>query len=854
MNKKELAQEIWNAANEMRSKIENNDYKDLITGLVFYKYLSQKEINYIKETEDLQSEEEIKSWLNDDDCQKSFIEQEGYFIKYDDLFSKWSDKSKNIEISQIIQAIRDFENSIPEKFKHIYNEIFKDLQIVINDKIRGSTLKEKASFIEKVIEIVNKIPIDKQDGYDILGFIYEYLIGMFAADAGKKGGEFYTPHEVSELMSEIVAYHLKDDKSIKIYDPTSGSGGLLINIGKAAAKYIKNINEISYYAQDLNSNAYNLTKMNLIIRGIKPQNISVRNADTLENDWPIDNGDPLRLDVVVSNPPYSLNWKPEGHDNDSRYKEYGLAPKSKADYAFLLHDLYHLKPNGIMAIVLPNGVLFRGNSEAIIRRKLVEKLKIDTIIGLPSNIFFGTGIPTIIMILKNNRQDKDILFVDASKCYTKDGNKNKLREQDIKKIFDAVINRQNIEKFSKKVSLDEIEKNDFNLNISRYVDSSEDPENWDINALMNGGIPEYEINNLNLYWNLFPNLEKKLFKKITNNKYECLSKSIYDDVKNDEEIINFINDYKNKFNLIKTNLEINVIDKFFANNFSIDMHGEFEKISNQIFEQFENISIVDKYNAYQILYNNWNKILLDMDLISKDISSIIEIDLETNQKNKKGISNYKYSIIPAQIIKNRFFSKELQDIERDNETLEDNQQKIQEIIESLDEEQISSLEEIAGGEFINDKSNSFKKDAFKKLIKNLNKIDDQELQKTLKNTNNLLDQNIKLNDNIKKLSASLENECVKKLKSLNQQEIKELLSIKWISPIIDEIIDLVNSEIDNLINKIEYILEKYEMSYAEIEQKIHENEISLAKMLDELEGPESDILGLQELKKILGGE
>ena len=279
--------------------------------------------------------------------------------------------------------------------------------------------------------------MDGRQDYDVLGFIYEYLISNFAANAGKKAGEFYTPHEVSMLMSEIVSWHLAGRENITIYDPTSGSGSLLINIGKAVARRNGDPDSIKYYAQELKENTYNLTRMNLVMRGILPDNIVARNGDTLEDDWPwfdtVENKDetydPLFVDAVVSNPPYSQNWDPEDKELDPRFK-FGVAPKSKADYAFLLHDLYHLRPDGIMCIVLPHGVLFRGGEEGTIRKNLVENRHIQAIIGLPANIFFGTGIPTIIMVLRKQRETSDVLVVDASKHFVKEGKNNKLRASD----------------------------------------------------------------------------------------------------------------------------------------------------------------------------------------------------------------------------------------------------------------------------------------------------------------------------------------------------------------------------------------------------------------------------------------
>jgi len=513
MNKQQLATKIWESANKMRSKIESNEYKDYILGFIFYKYLSEKELKFMIDNDF--EEKDIKELTEEDTETVNFIREKiGYFISYDNLFSTWINKGKDFNVSDVSDALSAFARLIYPSHKKVYDGVFNTLETGLSKLGDNSGTQTKA--ISNLIYLITDIPMDGKQGYDVLGFIYEYLISMFAANAGKKAGEFYTPHEVSVLMSEIVAEHLKDRNEIKIFDPTSGSGSLLINIGQSIAKHISNKNNIKYFAQELKQNTYNLTRMNLIMRGIIPDNIVTRNADTLEDDWPYfdesnpsETYEPLYVDAVVSNPPYSQNWDPTDKETDPRYAGFGLAPKSKADFAFLLHDLYHLKPNGIMTIVLPHGVLFRGGEEGQIRKNLIEKNHIDAIIGLPANLFFGTGIPTIILVLKQKRVNTDVLIVDASKGFTKEGKNNKLRASDIKKIADTVILRKNIDKYSRLVSKDEIRENEYNLNIPRYVDSSEETEKWDIYSSMFGGIPENEINELHKYWEAFPSLKNE---------------------------------------------------------------------------------------------------------------------------------------------------------------------------------------------------------------------------------------------------------------------------------------------------------------------------------------------------------
>ncbi len=512
VNKQQLAAKIWESANQMRSKIEANEYKDYILGFIFYKYLSDK-LESFAISQDF-SKEDIRALSEDDEDTVDFLKRNlGYFIAHQHLFSTWLELGGDFGVAHVREALSAFSRLIHPNHKRLFEGIFKTLETGLSKL--GDTAAKQTKAISELIQLIKDIPMDGRQGYDVLGFIYEYLISMFAANAGKKAGEFYTPHEVSVLMSEIIADHVKHREKIDIYDSTSGSGSLLLNIGQAIAKHMgcqgNNQGNIKYFAQELKENTYNLTRMNLVMRGILPTNIVTRNGDTLEDDWPFfDDNDPvnsyspLYLDAVVSNPPYSQKWDPEYKENDARYARFGLAPKSKADYAFLLHDLYHLKPDGIMAIVLPHGVLSRGGEEGEIRRNLIESDHLDTIIGLPANIFFGTGIPTIILVLKQKRTNSDVLIVDASKGFIKEGKNNKLRACDIRKICDTVIGRHSVANYSRVVAKTEIRDNGYNLNIPRYVDSSEPAESWDLYASMFGGIPKSELTALDDYLASFP--------------------------------------------------------------------------------------------------------------------------------------------------------------------------------------------------------------------------------------------------------------------------------------------------------------------------------------------------------------
>lgn len=595
MNKQQLAAKIWESANKMRSKIEANEYKDYILGFMFYKFLSDKELNFLKDNEF--TVEDIKTLTEEDLETVAFIQQGiGYFIAHDNLFSTWLSMGKDFNVSNVRDALSAFARLISKNHHKVFNGIFKTLETGLSKLGDNSNTQTKA--ISDLLQLIKVIPMNDKQDYDVLGFIYEYLIGSFAANAGKKAGEFYTPHEVSVLISEIVAHHLKDQQEIKIYDPTSGSGSLLINNGQSVAKHIDDKNNIKYYAQEIKENTYNLTRMNLVMRGILPDNIVTRNADTLEDDWPyfdendpINSYNPLYVDAVVSNPPYSQAWDPKDKDTDPRYARFGLAPKTKADFAFLLHDLYHLKPNGIMAIVLPHGVLFRGGEEEKIRTNLIEQNHIDTIIGLPANIFFGTGIPTIIMLLKQKRKNDDVLIIDASKGFIKAGKSNQLQASHIKKIVDTMIERKNVDKYAQLVSLQKIRDEGYNLNIPRYVDSSDTAETWDIYATMFGGIPKSEADMHAAYWQAIPQLKKDLFHDDGTPYLSLKVGDVKEIITKISDVVAFNYKFTAQFENFYEYLKQSLIDKMAT----LSITQQENTLTENIFARLANIPLIDKY-------------------------------------------------------------------------------------------------------------------------------------------------------------------------------------------------------------------------------------------------------------------
>lgn len=591
--------------------------------------------------------------------------------------------------------------------------------------------------------------------------------------------------------------------------------------------------------------------MNLVMRGIEADNIVTRNGDTLEDDWPyFDENDPtgtynpLYVDAVVSNPPYSQAWNPTDKETDPRYAGYGLAPKGKADYAFLLHDLYHIKPDGIMTIVLPHGVLFRGGEEGEIRKNLIEKNKIDTIIGLPANIFYGTGIPTIIMVLKQKRSNTDVLIVDASKGFVKEGKNNKLRASDIKRIVDVVTRRESVEKYSKVVSRDEIRVNDYNLNIPRYVDSSEAAESWDIYASMFGGLPISEIDELKEYWRAFPALRSALFEN-TSSEY-C--KLIVDDIKKAIKEHADVKNFESEFQTVFGNFDEYLYDELIAKMDSLSISKTEEILADNIFARMTDIPLVDKYEAYQLLDDDWTKIAVDLEIIQTEgfeATKVVDANMVVKKKGnveQEVQEGWKGHIIPFELIQSTILAEDSKAIKEKENRLSEITSEYEEILDTLSEEEKEC-------DFV--KEDSFVFAEINKALKS-DSIE-AETKEKLKSVAALNTEEKALKSAIKTESALLEKKTKDTIEGLSDEQVIELLKEKWIRPLIENLMQLPDSIVSELVSKLEALAKKYETTFAEVESQIEETEKSLSAMIDDLDGSEFDMLGLAELKKLLGG-
>ena len=484
--KKLLEQQLWNIANTLRGKMDADEFRDYILGFIFYKYLSEKIEDYgdflLKEdgvsyTQIDENSAEGKEML--EDIKVEAIESLGYFLKPSELFSavakRGNSDKNNFILEDLTGILRSIEQStMGHESEDDFEHLFEDLDLT-STKL-GKNVDQRNTLIAKVLSHLDKINFElKNHDRDVLGDAYEYLIAQFASGAGKKAGEFYTPQQVSKILAKIVTN--KKAKLKSVYDPTCGSGSLLLRV----AKEVEDVS--NFYGQELNRTTYNLARMNMIMHDVHYRKFDIKQEDTLENPQHID----LRFEAIVANPPFSAQWSANPlHMSDDRFSQYGkLAPSSKADFAFVQHMVHHLDDNGTMAVVLPHGVLFRGGAEGHIRKYLIEdKNYLDAVIGLPANIFYGTSIPTCILVFKRCREDSEnVLFIDASNEFEKIKSQNYLTNANIEKIISTYKNRTEIEKYSHNANLDEIKENDYNLNIPRYVDTFEEEEAIDLDSV-----------------------------------------------------------------------------------------------------------------------------------------------------------------------------------------------------------------------------------------------------------------------------------------------------------------------------------------------------------------------------------
>lgn len=913
MNKQKLASKLWSTVENLRGNIEAYTYKDYILGLLFYKFLTDKEYELLSKEFGLRNDE-INDITEDDGDIVNYCEDNlGYFIEPKYFYRKWINDINSFTEDDLITALNSYERHIPEYSKHVLGGVFDTISRNLTALAPNSN--ERTKSLRDLLIAIRDIPTINKE-YDVLGYVYEYLISKFSAGAGKKGGEFFTPAEVSTAISRIIDHNLKGRDTISVLDPTVGSGSLLLAVGNTFEKSKHKKDKVKYYYQELVKTTFDICRQNLIMRGIKTANMSGRNGDTLSHDYPyFDEKDragtynPVFVDAVVSNPPYSQKYDPKPISDSPRFEGYGLPPASKGDYAFLLHGLYHLKSDGVMVIVLPHGVLFR-NEEANIRTTLIKKHQIEAVIGLPANIFFGTGIPTTLLVLKKQRISDDIYFIDASKGFVKDGNKNKLREADIQKIVDAYASKKDLEKYARLVPYSEIEENEFNLNISRYVSSDEDPETYDAYGVMNGIIPKKElIDKFKNIWDFFPSLYEDLFKEVNDGYVLLDNKDIIEVTKANEDVIKA----KEKYNDIVENFASDLKLFLLEDLFNVDLATAQFDIKNKLFDTLENFKIINQYLAYQTLYKNWVNTELDIESFHEDgldvAKNVVEVT-KTNSKKEEVFDYWDGRIIPFELIQKKFLKEDkdrleylenrkeeikseldnlvsMLDEEDGDKVLNDNKDafstqelklELDELFQDIDTPEINGIKDYL--ELLDNRANKAEKVDFMKKHQEVNwgqieKSKDGTVSKAnmnnyykmvqanyefeedsfgyiLSNAQALKDEESANNKEIRTLKQNLQDKSVEISESLSDEEVYELLEEKWIQPVILDLKELLNKVLSSFENDLNTTIEKYGSSIKEIEEKDRKVSQDLQQQLYSLQGNESNMLAIKDFIEFLG--
>ena len=833
---------LWEGANKLRGSMDASRYKDYMLGLMFYKFLSEKTLEGFKlatkcigTTAEVMAQYERMFASRGEQLKKALLTTPGYYIEPQYLYSTWVKEidTGKFELQHVIDGIAAFERMIAgAKDADDFKNLFSTMNL--SDPALGADLNMQSRNISSLIQLFADLSIIELQENDVIGDAYEYLIGQFAMESGKKAGEFYTPHQVSDVMARIVAHSNPDISSI--YDPAAGSGSLLLTVKHYLSEEKRK--NLHYYGQELNTATYNLARMNLLLHGVKPGLMDIRNGDTLADDWPEDPERPQEgrlFDAVVMNPPYSLkDWNKKPLTvSDPRFEMAGvLPPANKGDYAFLLHGFYHVGSEGIMAIVLPHGVLFRGAAEGIIRKKLIDKNYIDAVIGMPANLFTNTSIPVCVIVLRKNRElDAPILILDASKGFVKEGKTNQLRERDIAKIVDTYLAKREEKGYSHLATRKEIKENDYNLNIPRYVESTATEIPHDVDAHLLGGIPESNINDLQVLKSVATEVMDKNFRPLRPS-YLNLAEPIeelrrevigcpwlkHEQSKVQEEVKAYIARYWETFKKLEPQVHRNLAE----------LH---DTMLQEIKDILSGHRFMDVYSGYQIIADLWSSSLtIDLKFISGEgfynaarLMEIIEI------KGKKE-PELRGRLIPNELVAEVLYADRLGEIRQIEEHVQAKEAERAEWVEK------ASAEDSEEADILGDILKEDKSDFDTKLLAvRLKKVENGSPEKAMLNKVKQIFDDIKVrNKEIKEKTAKLKKDVQERYPSLTVPEIEKLYWIKWFENIDNRIVALVAEPLVAELKTIELLVNRYATTVDEMDKEIQEAEKALEAMQKEL--------------------
>ena len=849
MTSDEIKRRLWDGANDLRGSMDASRYKDYMLGLMFYKFLSDQTLDTFKTTsglEDTDGDQVVAAYYEAYDTYgeqltKMIGDVLGYYVLPDYLYQTWLKdiNAGDFEVQKVIDSLSNFERTIAVTGESDdFRGLFSNSTLDLTNTALGSNLNERSKNIKKLILLFSDLNMVALQKGDVLGDAYEYLIGQFAMESGKKAGEFYTPRQISEVMAQIVA---KSSNIESIYDPTVGSGSLLLTVRNHLNKDAQK--RLNYYGQEKNTATYNLTRMNLLLHGVRPEKMSIRNGDTLQEDWPENPDRPsegVQFDAVVMNPPYSVkNWnQADLKVSDPRFEVSGvLPPDSKGDYAFLLHGLYHLGQEGTMAIVLPHGVLFRGGTEGYIRQRLLEKNYIDTIIGLPDKLFTNTGIPVTVIILKKNRElDAPVLMIDASHTFTKEGKQNVLREKDIAKIVDTYVVRSEDPGYSHLATREEIIDNEYNLNIPRYIESIDGDIPDDVDAHLLGGIPSDNIAQLSVLQSTVPDVINEYLEEIRES-YASLTASI-DEIT--ESVLNapYV---KDKSKALTEKLK-HYQDKYWTILKSVDDVDEIRGIRETMVIEIKDILLefdhVDEYDGYQVIANIWEEQLMaDTEVIAlKDFYTEgrkrIPRIVTKGQGNKKREVQEGWigSLVPNELIKTKLFNAELTEIETKEAKLQDIEATLTDLVEAAKVE--DSDEDIALSDALNEKEDAFLIGSVKSALKAVEK--DSTDETLLTQVESLLNERATLNKAVKQLETDLKEMTEARIETLTNEEIDTLMYEKWFESVIPTVNRLLDNPLLEELATLEQLQNRYSETLTTLEAESDKLEKELEAMMEQL--------------------
>jgi type I restriction enzyme M protein len=799
IKKSELYSSIWKSCDELRGGMDASQYKDYVLVLLFIKYISDK---YAGEPYAQVTVPRGASF-------KDMVALKGKPTIGDDINKKILGpiaEANNLAISEL----PDFNSP---------------------DKLGGG--KDMVDRLSNLITIFENPALDfsknRAEGDDILGDAYEYLMRLFATESGKSKGNFYTPAEVSRIMAKIIGVNPNTLPSTTVYDPTCGSGSLLLKVADETE------NGLTIYGQEMDVATAALARMNMVIHKNATAEIA-KGQSTLSNPFYLDESGNLKtFDFVVANPPFSYKAWTNGFtihagtvsDFYGRFTGYGVPPKKNGDYAFMLHLIASLKSKGKGAIILPHGVLFRGNSETEIRKSIILRGFIKGIIGLPPNLFYGTGIPACIIVLDKEDAEyrKGIFIIDASKSFMKDGNKNRIREQDIHKIVDVFNKQTDIEKYSRMVPVSEIEKNDFNLNIPRYIDSQEPEDIQDIEAHLLGDIPNADVDALKEYWDVCPSLKQILFSPGNRPNYSKLAvdrEKIKISIYSHQEFITFSKKAQSSF----TNWKVKNTPKLKSIAVGDKPKKLIQLLAEDLLHSFIGVSLIDKYDIYQHLLTYWMETMQDdeHELVANGWEVGREIDKDPKKKD-----GWQGRLIPKQLLISRYFNAEQKAIEK----MEVKRDEITRQMEEMQEEH--GGEEGLLSELINDRGKIVKADIQKHIKEIKDDPDSTDELKVLKEYQKLLEQESEVNKKIKESQAALEKKLLEKYKVLTVDEIKMLVvEDKWLAKLEQDIQTEIQRGSQRLTRRITELAERYEKTLSSLTTEVSNLEKKVQAHLDKM--------------------